>query len=369
MSTGPVAHAVADQWVKLALFQATRGKLGDEAAAKLVKDHLFDYADQPAILEGLNRTGLWAFNAYPTKAMASAIRTAIRRPDLLARYPRLRRELESEFPGSAGEREDRPEYQRGAMTVPTGKGNVVDLGRWFPFTGFLDIIEPKRPEAGIDQRTWFDKLFSVPLAGPAIYALGSGRDARTGRELHDPGSPEVRDVLGIYPEQWEYVKKQYPAYASLIRQAIQIDQAEKGETESTSEYAAPATTHEAWMRAFGLPTYGPPITEDRKKAMDKTLKAKFTSYGSYVSGLGKGYSSSTNPYENRPDIASARKTDMGRLSFRLRSTYGYGQQQMKAAKNYDAKNQLTNEAKEKIKKAYLVYRAIADRILSLSKQK
>jgi hypothetical protein len=367
MSTGPVAHAVADQVVKLALFEASRGKIGDEAAAQLVKDHLFDYADQPAILEALNRSGLWAFNAYPTKSMASAIRTAIRRPDLLARYPRLRRDIEAENPGSEDDREDRPRYQRGAMTVPIGKGNVVDIGRWFPFTPFLDMMQPTRPDSGGDQRTWSDKLFSIPLAGPAIYALASNRDAGTGRELHEPGSPEL-STLGIYPEQWEFAKKNSPTVASLIRYASKIGKSNEGVTDSASEYAVPETRLHSLMKAFGLPVYGPPMTDARKKAMVGTLTDKFKGYGSYVQGIQKGYSSSDNPYTQQPDISSARIIDRGKLAFRMKSASNYSTQIMKAANSYDAKNQLTDDAKRKVKGAYLLYRALGDKITSLTKQ-
>src|SRR5205807_134393 len=67
-SSGAAAHGWLDMGVKLSMFKALAPKIGAAAAARQVERHLFDYSDQPALLENLNRYGLWSFNAWPVKA-------------------------------------------------------------------------------------------------------------------------------------------------------------------------------------------------------------------------------------------------------------------------------------------------------------
>jgi hypothetical protein len=125
-------HDYPEKVYKLALYKTLEPKLGPEAAAKAVEKYLFDYSDRGALLETLDRHGLWVFNAFPTKATALLLDTLIHRPDLVARYPRLQAQLMQETPGAAQRYQGLADYQKGPFTLPYGQG-FADVSRQHVF--------------------------------------------------------------------------------------------------------------------------------------------------------------------------------------------------------------------------------------------
>jgi hypothetical protein len=131
-STLVALHDYPEKVYKLALYKTLAPRLGPEAAAKGVEKYLFDYSDRGALLETLDRHGLWVFNAFPTKATALLLDTLIHRPDLVARYPRLQAQLMQETPGAKQRYQGLADYQKGPFTLPYGK-DFLDVSRQHVF--------------------------------------------------------------------------------------------------------------------------------------------------------------------------------------------------------------------------------------------
>lgn len=125
-------HDYPEKVYKLALYKTLAPRLGPEAAAKAVEKYLFDYSDRGALLETLDRHGLWVFNAFPTKATALLLDTLIHRPDLVARYPRLQAQLMQETPGARQRYQGLADYQKGPFTLPYG-ADFLDVSRQHVF--------------------------------------------------------------------------------------------------------------------------------------------------------------------------------------------------------------------------------------------
>lgn len=363
--SGAVSHAMLDQWAKLSLFKAIRGKLGDEAAAKLVKDHLFDYADQHAALEALNRYGFWIFNAVPTKQAGLALRTLVQRPDLVARYPKLRNLIFAAQPGSEEQYQQLPHWEKGEFVIPTGRDKdgryrFTNIARWIPFSGFMDLLDRPSTVPGEDKRTLLDKALQFPLWGAAVGALLEGKDIRSGEPLSKPGTPPDEDARNRARAVWEQAKP------TTVRGYERLQRAYAGETPSAYMYAQPQKPEDAWQQVFGLPNVMGPMTEEQKARAGTVVDKRAAAGGAYRDQLIEGYKSAENPY--RGQFAGATKASLPTLRKIVKDGRFLMRNLVKAPNNYDGKGNLTDEGKRRIRNAYYYLMAAGDRLQKLGEQ-
>ncbi len=198
-------HDYPEKAYKLALYKVLAPSHGPEEAAKLVEKYLFDYSDRGALLETLDRHGLWVFNAFPTKATALLLDTLIHRPDLVARYPRLQAQLMGEVRGAREHYRALPEYAKGAFTLPTeDPRRFLDVSRQHLFGDPLrtaqevaDAIRERRLPGFLS----LDELANLPghtALSPALAAFQNrqfyGSTAHPVRLSH-PGAPAERQAI------------------------------------------------------------------------------------------------------------------------------------------------------------------------------
>jgi hypothetical protein len=134
-----------------------------------------------------NRYGIMPFNAYPAKATKLLLSTLVERPDLVARYPRLKAMLLADIPHAQKDYDNLPGFQKTPLTLPIGGGKFVNATRYLPFGDTLETIMPE--EANGNQQTLGDRILAHTMIGPAIGALGWNRDVRTGKPVAPEGTP------------------------------------------------------------------------------------------------------------------------------------------------------------------------------------
>lgn len=350
--SGAAAHGWADMGVKLALYKALKPKLGPEAAAKMVEAHLFDYSDQPALLEQLNKYGIWSFNAWPTKAAGLTLRTIAEKPSLAARYPRLRALLMQDIPGASTTYQNLPDYQKGPFVFPVGSNQFLNAGRLFPFTESMGLLQgSQEPDS---EQTLGDKLLAHSLFGSALGNLLLGRNVQTGRPIVAPGTPP--DVAR--QQQLDALREDLKT--SFQRGVERVQRARRGETTSASKNALPQTVGQALAQSLGVPLVEGWTPERKAAVLERVIQSRSESAGKFVDDLDQGYRAAANPYTE-----SVGGLQPAQLRRRMLEARGYLKQQVTAANNFKGNGELTDAGRTRLERGYLFHRALADRLDSL----
>lgn len=134
------ANGWGDQFGKLVLYKALRARgLDPQAAVKAVKSHLISYGTMPRevgdLVTKLDRNGIVTFANVPAQLAAQTLRTAVTRPDLVARPGQLQDRMLKAFGAEEAYRQDVPEDQKSPFVIPhpTKKGKFVDYSGLSPF--------------------------------------------------------------------------------------------------------------------------------------------------------------------------------------------------------------------------------------------
>jgi hypothetical protein len=340
-------HGGTEQAFKLSLFKALKGKLGPEKAAEVVERHLFDYGDRSALLEAADRYGLWVFNAYPLKAWQLFADTAAHRPDLLLRFPRLKRMLTQEF-GAGPAAEQLPEHQQGLMTIPIGPNRFINLGRYFPLTEQMETASSLlHGHAGAPTA---QSLIQHSLPGTAL-SVAFGRNPMTGADLVPPGTPpdEARDI------QMRALRQGYlPSLAPGGRGLERIGKALRHEA-GPGKYGKPQPIGEALSQTLaGVPVYH---AEEKQERLAPQLEKRAAAAEAYLHQARAEAEHLPNPYAANLATSKVNPQMLRRL---VKDNGSYLKREVLNAENYDAHGQLNDTGKKRLRRALLYRLAIAD---------
>jgi hypothetical protein len=191
----------AEQLYKLGLYKAAKkAGLDPAAAAALVDRYLFDYSDRSALVEVAERLGLAPFVTYPVKAAKVLFETLATRPDLVARYPRVRSWLYAN-PTDRAAYEQLPDYQKGPFTIPLGDGEFLSLDRFNPMAGPIETLTAlyRTAREGLPLRKTARDLATRALPAAAILNLGFNQQTLAEnpdqpRRISNPGEPEASRI-------------------------------------------------------------------------------------------------------------------------------------------------------------------------------
>lgn len=354
MQSGGYLHGALDQLVKVALFKSLRGKLGAAEAAKQVTTHLFDFGDQPALLELANRYGIMPFNAYPVKASKLLLQTITERPDLVARYGRLKAMLLADVPNAQKDYNNLPDFQKTPLTLPIGGGKFVNATRYLPFG---DTLEMMMPEGGAnDQRTLGDKALGKWMYGPAVGALGFNRDVRTGKPVAPPGTPPGEATR----MQTEFARR--AATPPLIRGAGRVSAALRGETTSSSRFGeAQGVGASLSQSLLNLPVYTSEGKEAKQDRLTPQVERRFAVGGDFVDKLDTRIAGGQPMPETKQYHQAVAAMPEASLHRELQSVRGLLHQRLGDPTLY-ANGKLNVEGQRTLRQLLVYLHALADRL-------
>lgn len=356
-------HGLSEQTYKLALFKTLRGQLGDKQASEFVNKYLFDYSDRPAMLAAADQFGVWVFNTFPTKAFALFADTLVNRPDLVARYPRLKRMVASEFPEQEGKEEKLPAYRRGDQTFPVAQDEPLftNLDRMQPFAGPLAMA---RRAVDPDER-------AVPTARPLSDALGAlegnsilapilaqlaNRQLNSSpddpRKIAEPGAP-WNQALAARVSQ--FVKDVAPAQARGIGRVLE---SERGVASSGAKTAEPQERLDAILQGiFGIPLLRAESLPDRQERTEPLVETRLEAWEEEIDRITAEVEAGTRPNPYRGEFDTVRDVPALLKMMEDSKAYALGL----APRLVDKSGKMTPANKEKLKEAWLMYLAIAER--------
>ena len=346
-----------DRAMKIALFAALKPKLGAAAAAQRVRAALFDYSDRPALMQLADRWGLWIFNGFPLAATKNFVETITKRPDLVARYPRLQQQLLNEFPGSREAYEQLPGYRRGPFTYPigpdeSGAQRFIDMGRVSPWSfpmglavqaGQLLRGEERQPPTSQD-------ITSRGVFSPATRALDRAGKARG-------ASPEEK--RGIIVK--ELIFNTVPALRDLLR----LRDAWAGRAGADYKFARPKEWAEAaWEAGAGISTVRGETRGEQAVREAPALNQRAPVTVAYFRQVDAALKSGrlTNPYAARFQArqnVDELKRDLGDAKRRFR--------EMLLSPDHVENGKLTPRGASRIKESYLRFMALAERYVAVTK--
>lgn len=284
------ARGVMEQAFKIALFQTIRGRVGDEAAAKLVADNLLDFSDQATLLEGLNRGGWWIFNSWPVGQLKAAAKTIISRPDLVTRGPRLQRLAQQEMLTPPEVPEKLPDYQMGPGTFPTSRTEPTfgNFSAYLPFESLYGTLSGlgmpvTREEHTLPPRRALDRL--RPALQGSIYTpileqfLGEQLYGTPERPfpLEPKGSPAG---AGLGARARELGLDLGPAY---LRPAERVAKAAQGEAFRPGRWAEdPNLRAEALAAAIGVRPIRAETSNERKERLEASVEKKAVPWEAFM---------------------------------------------------------------------------------------
>jgi hypothetical protein len=352
-------HGGMEQVAKLALYKALKGKLGAAEAARLVEKHLFDYSSRPALLELADKYGLWVFNAFPTKATGLFVDTLIHRPDLVARYPRLQRMIEQEFPGSTEALANAAPWQKGMFTYPTGRDTFVSLDRYSPFAqpietarGIRDLIAGK----GALEAPAPDALYGSTVFGQTLQSLRKvPKDA--------PANEQVKAFLR------EELMGRVPLLRSLGVPGLspgRIGSARQGVTMSDSMFAEPQTPRQAVMQALaGITTFKGEGRDARMERLSPAMAARSDAAGALTDQIDRDLAAGR--LKNTFAAKAARITDRAELEKRARGADAYLNKLATSPRYITAAGKLTDTGRKTLGNVYMALMAYQDRMDELDR--
>lgn len=237
-------QGMTEEASKLTLFKALKaGGLSPEDAAKAVKVHLLDYTDVPALLQIGDKYGVAIFASFPYAAGKLFLDTLQHRPDLIARFPRLQRQLMQEFPGAQAAYEKLPAFKQGPFVFPTGDNTFVDFARSHPINQFLPFLTAE--SGSLVPSNVFNPSFQAakktPEGGPQQDRLMGriGEEVKARVPLARTAVGLVNSVRGLANTDYRNAEAQTPAQAIL--QYIAGIGTSKGETRAEAgERLSPA---------------------------------------------------------------------------------------------------------------------------------
>jgi len=364
MQSGGYAHGALDQLVKLGLYKGLKPKLGPAGAAQQVTTHLFDFGDQPALLESLNKYGLWPFNAYPVKATGLLLHTLSERPDLIARYPRLQAMLKADVPGAQKDYGNLPEFAKTPTTLPVGRGQFVNAQRYLPFGEQLGMLrEVPSLFAGLQgkpvgQQTPSDMLLSHALPGVAIGALLQNRDVRTGRPIAPPGTPPGQALPAQLGFAWDAGKP------SLVRGGERIAAALSGQATSPSRYGEPHTLAQTLSQSLlNLPIYSGESPEAKAARLGPQVEARGNVAGPLVDKMDAALTARQRGFPERAQYErAAAAMPAPQLKGELNNTRALLRQNMLNPQNFDPQGRLTDEGTAKLRRLITWLHVLGDRL-------
>jgi hypothetical protein len=354
-------HGVTERVTKIMLYRALRSKLSPEKAAAMTDRHLFDYADVPAIVELASRFGLVPFATFPVKSLGLFLDVATSRPDLLLRYPRLRRMLFAEHPGSEKDLEQLPPHAKGPMTVPIGDGQFIDLKRFLPFAGPLETAgKLTRGESVLPATTeeLTDQVIGSTIAGP-LYSAATNRNLLTHKPLTPEGAPpDVKKREQLRAFGGGYAPSLLPPYG---RGYERLQNAAEGVSGSSYPFAEPQSVAEAVLQSvIGIPVHHAEGEAAKKERMTPVLEARGEAASEFLLRLADA-PPAKNPYAEQHNFS-----DLKRLGVRLKNARMYLKGAVKAANNYGPGGKLTPEGEKRLQSAWLHVKAIADRMQAVA---
>lgn len=333
------AQQHADELAKLNLFSALKPTLGAEEAAKRVKTLLFDYSDVPAIVKVLDRDGRALFGSFSYAAGRAMLDAVVRRPDLIARYPRLQQQLLQEFPGSEEAFKKLKPYQRENLPVPTGGESFVDVSRYHPLSQFTDIGKAIKGTIGVD-----------PGEGPpgpmaVVERTALGPTARALQKVEwQKGAPPAEKARALVSE---LVQSHFPQYRDLLRWRAALE----GTARSDRRTAAPQTVGEAALQSVGATSARGEVEPERRRRLGGEITARARAARPLIAALDQALSSGAlkNPFAG--EAAKKENFDDARRAFMDSRTHL--RMMLTSPRNITAEGKITPNGRARIRDAYL----------------
>jgi hypothetical protein len=342
-----IAQGATEEAGKLALFKALKaGGLSPAEAAAQVQKHLFDYSDRPALLQLADTYGLWVFNAFGSKAVHLFADTLVHRPDLVARYPRLKRMLMEDVPGAKEGYQNLPDYAKGPLTLPIGGNRFVDVGRTNPFTQSLGITSPEEGNP-LQQPNLIERALSPTIASSLPRMLRNvPRDA--------PVEDQVRAALR------EIITNSLPVTRSTGVPGLfpgRVGAAVEGR--AISHTAEPQSVKQAVLQSLtGLNVYRGETETAKQERLAPAVQVRNDAAERYISELEKDLAAGriTNPF-NVDSVTNERV-----LAGKLKGAMGYMRKIGNSPQFINKQGQISEEGKAAIRRAYLFTAAIGNRL-------
>lgn len=340
-SRNPVLNAQQDidALAKVNLFAALKPKLGAAEAAKRVKIGLFDYSDTPALIRAADQYGLVLFGSFGTAAGRAFLDTLVKRPDLIARYPRLQKQLLQEFPGSEAEFEKLKDYQRSPLVLPTGKDTFVNLTRYHPLGQFFaeSPMGTGRPPEPMD-------IVGGTAAGPTLRAA-----EKAAREKGAPAEDQWRTFVR------EAITGHFPAVRDYMRWRAALE----GTALSDRRTDEPQTARKAALQTAGAPLIRAGLNADLRDKFSEPTGKRADAVRAFIGSLDSQLASGRlkNPY--RGEASKIRNADEAQRAAKDAELY-FKTMQM-SPKNTTAAGQITDGGRGKIQRAYLRWRMLQNR--------
>ena len=256
------AYSGLERAQKLALYRAAKkaGKTPKEAA-HIVDKYLFDYSDKSVPLQVLDRYGVSIFNTWPVKVAHMVADTMVNRPDILARFDRLRRSYYQASPESKQRFENLPAHQRLYGTFPIPGAPSPAEQKFAPLSRALGITEPigiardiatgNFPAAGRELEQFIPhpdvgEFLALPDLVTALLGTRTEPVPVSAKTAH-PGAPKARQIEDILRSYGGSIS---PQFARSINTVLE---AQQGKAPGRYPFAEPRTPGEAAIKAlFGL---------------------------------------------------------------------------------------------------------------------
>lgn len=361
-------HSLSEQASKLALFKALKGKVGAKEAARLVEQHLFDYNDIPRLLATGEKYGLAVFGTYPYKATLLLGDTLLHRPDLLARFPRIQKEL-LQAAGAEKGYSQLGEHQQGTFVIPVGKNRFVDLSRWHPFAAGLDTLHQVANGGGLlptSSEELLDAMMGRTLAS-GVYSALANRNLLSHRPLMKPGLPPDMKLQ----RQVEALQESYsPSLLPPAGRGFQrLRAAAEGRPVTPGPFGQAQPLGEAVSQSiFGIPVYRGESFDTRKERLAPKIEQRAAQADAWLDQVGAEIDSGRLPVTPGYTARAAHETDPRQIHRLAQDANARLREMREDASLYDREGRLTMDGKARLRRMLEWRTALTKRLEMLPQQ-
>jgi hypothetical protein len=271
--------SVTERSYKLAMYDALRsGGMSADDAARQVDKFLFDYSDRSAWMEALDKYGIAIFNVWPVKQTAIVLDTLANRPDILAKYDRLRRAMMDDEETQGDFKKLKPYQQKlGTVPIPGQKGKFTDIGRAIGITEPLDIAKSVAKGDWDQAAETFHQfvpgsdLKDIVRASDLITTVAGmrTRPIPKSEDVAHPGAPRGQQIKDL---AWEAFKGSAPAFIGDIEKILA---AKAGKTLTKGQFDQPKTITKAVVKSLtGLEQFRGETPSEAEKRQRPEIRAR-----------------------------------------------------------------------------------------------
>lgn len=249
------ANGWGDQFGKLVLYKALRARgLNPQQAVGAVKSHLVSYGTMPRevgdLVAKLDRNGIVAFANVPAQLAQTTLKTALTRPDLVARPGQLQARLLKAFGAEEAYEREVPDDQKSPFVVPhpTKKGKFVD------YSGLSPFGEPLKMAKGAARF-----VEDAPVKGVGGALLDVGKELLLERSVVAPFAAPLGDknpiILEGAPQDLQgqsYMKHLQDTYNPMGRAAGEFVGVGEGRALTRDAFAPPENLGDFVTRKLGV---------------------------------------------------------------------------------------------------------------------